>query len=413
MLNTLRIVGANLYSANAGAAEPGGRVENGAVVFRDREVVWVGPSALAPDAITTIDAGGRLVTPGWIDCHTHLVFANDRAADYRRRAAGMTYREIAAAGGGILSTVRATRVAGEDELVESALPRLRRFLEHGVTTVEAKSGYGLDTATELKLLRVLRRLDSMQPVEIEPTFLGAHAVPPEDREAPDRYVDRVVSEMIPAVAAAGLARFCDVFIENGFFTIAQGRRVLEAGAERGMTAKIHADQLSSGGGAELAAELRACSADHLDHASDAGLAAMAKTGTVAVLLPAAAMFLGDTPFRADRYRNAGVRIALSTDCNPGTCPTEDLGLVTTLGMSSLGLSPEESLLAVTAHAAAAIGRSDVGELSAGKQADAVVWDAPTLEHLPWHFGVPHAAVVVKAGRVVLERDAAPACRPSS
>lgn len=411
--NTLRIVGANLYTAcaDAPASQPAGRIENGAVVLRDREIIWVGPSDSAPAADTTIDARGRLVTPGWIDCHTHLVFANDRSADYRRRSAGMSYREIAAAGGGILSTVRATRIAGEDELVAGALPRLRRFLEHGVTTIEAKSGYGLDTAAELKLLRVLRSLSALQPVEIEPTFLGAHAIPPEDREAPDRYVDRVVSEMIPEVAAAGLARFCDVFVEGGFFTLAQGRRVLEAAAARGMATKIHADQLSSGGGAELAAELGACSADHLDHASDAGLEAMAKSGTVAVLLPAAAMFLGDAPFRADRFRKAGVRIALSTDCNPGTCPTEDLGLVTTLGMSSLKLTPEESLLAVTAHAAAAIARTDVGELRTGKQGDVVVWDAPTLEHLPWHLGVPHAAVVVKAGRVVLERDAAPACRP--
>lgn len=410
-MNTLRIVGANLYTAKPGATVPGGRVENGAVVIRDREVVWVGPSAVAPDAITTLDAGGRLVTPGWIDCHTHLVFAGERAGDFRRRASGMSYREIAAAGGGILSTVRATRVAGEDELVEGALPRLRRFLEHGVTTVEAKSGYGLDTATELKLLRALRRLDSIQPVEIEPTFLGAHAVPPEHREKPDRYVDRVVSEMIPAVVSAGLARFCDVFVEKGFFTPEQGLRVLEAGAARGMVPKVHADQLTTGGGAELAASVGACSADHLDHASDEGLERMARSGTVAVLLPAAAMFLGDRPFRVDRFRSSGVRMALSTDCNPGTCPTEDLALVTTLAMSGMGLTPEEALMGVTSNAAAAIARTDVGELTPGKQADVVIWDAGTLEHLPWHFGVPHAAVVVKAGRVVLERDAAPRCRP--
>ena len=408
MQNTLRIVGANLYTAQDGS---GGHVADGAVVVRDREVVWVGPSADAPSAERTVDAHGRLVTPGWIDCHTHLVFAGERAGDYRRRAAGMSYREIAAAGGGILSTVRATRAASEDALVEAALPRLARFLAHGVTTVEAKSGYGLETEAELKILRAIRRLRERQPVEIEATFLGAHAVPPEHREAPDRYVDRVVDEMLPAVAEAGLARFCDVFVESGFFTAVQGRRVLEAARARGLTPKIHADQLTTGGGAELAASVGACSADHLDHASDAGLAALRDAGTVAVLLPAAAMFLGDAPFRADRFRSAGVRIALSTDCNPGTCPTEDLGLVTTLAMSGMGLSPEEALLGVTAHAAAAIARDDIGVLAPGKQADLVVWDAPTLEHLPWHLGVPHAAVVVKQGRTVLDREATPACRP--
>lgn len=408
MAGSLRIVGANLHTARAGADA---RIADGAVVVRDGEIAWVGSSKDAPAADTTVDAKGRVVTPGWIDCHTHLVWAGDRAADFRRRAGGMTYKEIAAAGGGIHSTVRLTREASEDALVEQALPRLRRFLEHGVTTVEAKSGYGLDTETELKILRVVKRLAALQPLDLEPTFLGAHAVPPADREAPDRYVDRVVGEMIPAVAEGKLARFCDVFVEGGFFTPAQGRRVLEAGAARGLRPKIHADQLSRGGGAELAASVKACSADHLDHASDEGLAAMAAAGTVAVLLPAAAMFLGDHPFRADRYRASGVRIALSTDCNPGTCPTEDLGLVATLGMSGMGLTPEEALLGVTAHAAAAIARDDVGVIEPGKRADVVVWDAPSLEHLPWHFGVPHAAVVVKAGRIVLERDAAPACRP--
>ena len=410
-MNTLRILHANLYTVQAGSLATAGRIEDGAVVLRGRDVVWTGRSAVAPAALRTIDARGRLVTPGWVECHTHLVFAGERETDYRRRAEGKSYQEIAAAGGGILSTVRATRDASEDMLIALALPRLKRFLARGVTTVEAKSGYGLDTETELKLLRALRRLDALTPVEIEPTFLGAHAIPPDDREHPARYAERVVKEMIPAVAQAGLARFCDVFVERGFFTVAQGRAVLEAGLAWGMGAKVHADQLSPGGGAELAAEVRAVSADHLDHASDGGLRAMAAAGTVAVLLPGAAMFLGDPIHRVERFRAAGVRIALSTDFNPGTCPTDDLALMTTLGISQMKMTPEEVLAGVTTHAAAAVGRGDLGSLEPGKQGDVVIWDAPTLEHLAWHFGTPHAATVIKAGELVLEQEASPECRP--
>lgn len=408
--DSLRIVNANLYTLQVGP-DPSGRLPEGAVVVRGGEIVWVGPSPAAPPAARTIDANGRAVTPGWIDAHSHFVFGGDRTLDYRRRAEGRTYREIAAAGGGILSTVRATRGASEDALVEGALPRMQRWLARGVTTVEGKSGYGLTTADELKILRAMRRVAAAQPIEVESTFLGAHAVPPEHKAAPGAYVDLVVEEMIPAVAEAKLARFCDVFVEEGFFDLAQGRRVLEAAAARGLRPKLHADQLTAGGGAELAAELGAVSADHLEHAGDAALAKLAAAGTVAVLLPGAALFLGQGPTRVERFRAAGVRMALATDQNPGTCPTDDLALMGTLACSQMGMTVDEALRAVTVDAAAAIGRPDLGVIAPRRPADLVMWDAAAIEHLFWHFGHPHAALVVKKGTVVLERDAAPDCRP--
>ena len=249
-------------------------------------------------------------------------------------------------------------------------------------------------------------------MEVEPTFLGAHAVAPEHAGDPDRYAKLVAEEMVPAIAEEKLARFCDVFLERGFFGEAHARAILGAAAARGMKPKLHADQLSAGRGAELAAELGAVSADHLEHASDAGLAALAKAGTVAVLLPAAALFLGQEPTRVERFRMAGVRTALATDLNPGTSPTDDLLLACTLGASTMGMSLFETLQAVTVNAAAAVDRPDLGTLAPGKQADLVIWDAPGWEHLAWHFGTPHAAIVVKAGRVVRVQDAAPECRPS-
>lgn len=410
MTNTLRVVGANLCTMQVGP-DAAGRLPDGAVVCRGREIVWVGPEAAAPEADRTIDARGRTVTPGLVDCHTHLVFAGDRAMDYRRRSEGMSYQEIAGGGGGILSTVKATRAASEDDLVELARPRLARMLGRGITTIEAKSGYGLSLADELKILRAIRRAAAEQPVEIEPTFLGAHAVPLEHRGDPARYAELVENEMIPAVAEAKLARFCDAFVERGFFTVEQARRILAAAAARGMKPKLHADQLSAGAGAELAAELGAVSADHLEHASDAGLKKLAAAGTVAVLLPGAALFLGQEPTRVERFRANGVRVALATDFNPGTCPTDDLALMTTLGASTMGMSVFEALQAVTVHAAAAVDRPDLGVLAPGRQADLVIWDAPEWEHVPWHFGANHAAIVIKAGKLVHQADAAPECRP--
>lgn len=376
------------------------------VVVAQGRVVAVGtawPPEVVVDAATErLDAEGGLVTPGLIDAHTHLVFAGDRADEYALRAAGRGYLEIAAAGGGIASTVRATRAADRATLVALARPRLDRLLACGVTTAEVKSGYGLDFTTEMRILEAIRDLDATHPVDLVATFLGAHTLPPERRHDRVGYLDEVVERMIPAVAAAGLATFCDVFVERSAFTVEEGARVLTAGLAHGLRPKIHADQLSAGGGAELGAHMGAVSADHLEHVSAAGIAALAAVGTVAVLLPGAAVFLGDDARApARRLIEAGVPVALSTDCNPGTCMTENLPLMLTLGMSRLGLSPLEALQAVTVHAAQAVGRAaTAGRLLPGRAADIAVFSVPSHRHLPYRFGLPPTRYVLKQGRVV-------------
>jgi imidazolonepropionase len=387
-------------------------VAEGVVGVRGDTVVYVGSAdALAASGFEVgpetqiVDAAGGLVTPGLVDPHTHLVFAGDRAHEYALRARGASYQEIARAGGGIAHTMAMTRRATEEELIALAAPRLDRLFRQGVTTAEVKSGYGLDLETELKLLRVIRRLGQTHPIDLVATFLGAHVVPPEYRADRARYVNLVVHDMLPEIAREGLAAFCDVFVEDTAFHPDEAMRILRAGSALGLRPKLHVDQLSDGGGARLAAELGAVSADHLEHTGAAGIQALARAGTAAVLLPGATLFLGQTarpPARA--FLDAGVPVALATDCNPGTCPTENLPLMLMLGMSQLRMSPEEVLRAVTDHAAAAIGRGDVaGRLAEGRPADLVVFDVPSHTHLPYHFGTDHARIVVKAGRVRWQR----------
>ena len=405
----------------SGAAEvfPSGDeapISHGVVGVQAGRVVYLGPETGLAGAGWTpgpgtrrVDAAGGLVTPGLVDPHTHLVFAGDRAHEYALRAQGASYQEIARAGGGIAHTMAHTRAASEETLCALAAPRLDRLLRHGVTTAEVKSGYGLDLDTELKLLRVIRRLDRHHPVDLVATFLGAHIVPPEHRADRARYVDLLVHGMLPAVAAEGLAEFCDVFVEDTAFHPDEATAILRAGASLGLRPKLHVDQLTDGGGARLAADLGAVSADHLEFASVDGIRALADAGTTAVLLPGATLFLGQSarpPARA--LLDAGVPVALATDCNPGTCPTENLSLMLTLGMSLLRLQPDEALRAVTCHAARAIGRADVaGTLAVGRPADLVVFDVPSHRHLPYHFGVNHARTVVKGGRVVWEAPPTP------
>lgn len=367
----------NAHLATMQQVLPGlGIIERGAVGMADGRIVFAGPMADAPDAAETIDCGGRWITPGLIDAHTHLVFAGDRIAEFELRQKGASYEEIAHAGGGIASTVRATRRASEADLVASALPRLDALIAEGVTTVEIKSGYGLTLDDEAKMLRAAQTLSAARPVTVRTTFLGAHALPGEYAGAPDAYIDHVCGTMIPAVAAAGLADAVDAFCENIGFTPAQTERVFAAARAHGLPVKLHAEQLSNQHGAALAARFDALSADHLEYLDDAGVAAMAAAGTVAMLLPGAYYFLRETklpPIAA--LRAAGVPIALATDCNPGTSPLTSILLTMNMGAVLFGLTIDECLLGVTRHAARALGMQDeVGTIAVGKRCDLAIWN---------------------------------------
>lgn len=365
-----------------------GIVEDGAVASLAGRIAYAGPragaAALSADAV--IDCDGRWITPGLIDCHTHLVHGGNRAHEFEQRLAGASYEEIARAGGGILSTVAATRAADETQLVEQALPRLDALIAEGATTVEIKSGYGLGLAEEEKMLRAAKALAARRRVEIVPTFLGAHTVPP-DGDA-DAYIDRVCREMIPAIAEARLAVAVDAFCETIAFSPAQVARLFEAARAHGLAVKLHADQLSNLHGAALAARYGALSADHLEHTDEAGVAAMAKAGTAAVLLPGAYYFLRETalpPIAA--LRRAGVAIALASDCNPGTAPLTSLLLVMNMGATLFRLTVEECLAGVTRAAAAALGRAgDLGTLEPGKYCDLAIWNVERPAELVYRLG---------------------------
>lgn len=384
-------------------------VPDGAVAAADGVIVAVGPTAQVLDEATTgsdgetVDAAGRVVVPGFVDPHTHLIFAGSRAEEFEMRLGGASYQQISQAGGGILSTMRATRAATEDELVALGRGRLDRLLSHGTTTVEVKSGYGLTVDDELKCLRAAHRLSASHDVDLIPTFLGAHAVPPEHNRDPDGYARLIIEEMLPAVVEEDLAEFCDAFCEAGAFTPEQSRAVLEAGLEVGLDPKIHADELSDQGGAALAADLEAISADHLLCATDGGLKAMAEAGTIAVLLPGTALFLGLPYARARRMVDLGVPIALGSDFNPGTSPTWSMPMIIALACLGMRLTPAEAIAAATINAAHAIAAAEeVGSLERGKAADAVVLDLADYRHLPMHFGVNPVHTVVKRGQVVFQ-----------
>ncbi|RAP74790.1 imidazolonepropionase [Paenibacillus montanisoli] len=353
--------------------------------------------------VHTVDAAGKIVLPGLIDPHTHLVFAGTREHELEMRLQGATYMEILQQGGGILYSTAQTRKATEEQLAEQSEKRLDRFLLHGVTTVEAKSGYGLTTDDELKQLRVARRLHESHPVDIVSTFMGAHAVPAEYKTDPDEYVRIVIEEMLPKVAEEGLADFCDVFCEQGVFTVEQSERILEAGKRHGLIPKIHADEIVSFGGAELAAKVGAISADHLLKASDEGIRRMAEEGVIAVLLPGTALYLREEPARAREMIKASVAVALSTDRNPGSCPTESLPLIQNLGCLMMRMTPAEVITASTINAAHAIGRAaEIGSIEVGKKADLVLFDAPNYAYLQYNFGVNLVDTVIKNGRIVVQ-----------
>jgi imidazolonepropionase len=371
------------------------RIENAALVWTDDTIEWVGPEADLPEEYedaTTHDAEGSLVIPGLVDCHTHLAFAGWRADEFALRLGGRSYQEIAKSGGGILDTVRQTRAASEDELYDRSHSFLRDMAQLGVTTVEAKSGYGLTVADELKQLRVYRHLQESHPLRIVPTFLGAHTVPPEYEGDREGYLTLLRETLIPQVADDGLAEFCDAFVEEGAFQPDEARRLFRTARQHGLTPKLHADQLSDTGGAALAAEVGAVSADHLEHVSEEGIAAMAEAGVVAVSLPLATLYLDEEPLPATALHDAGVPIAVATDFNPGTAPSYHLPLAMMLACTMQRMTPAQVLAGATCHAAAALDRDDeIGSLAPGMRADLVLLDAPSLNHWLYHFR-PNAAV---------------------
>lgn len=350
-----------------------------------------------------IDARGKIVMPGLVDCHTHLVHGGTREHELNMRLAGRSYMDIMNAGGGIHYTTTKTREANFDELYNKTVQHLNVFLRHGVTTVEAKSGYGLDLENELKQLYVVKKLQEEHVVDIVSTFMGAHAVPKEFKGNEDQFVKIIIEQMIPKVAELGLAEFNDVFCEKGVFTPEQSRLILEAGKEYGLTPKIHADEIEPYEGAELAAEVGAISAEHLLVASDEGIAAMAKAGTIAVLLPGTAFFLRAPYARGRLMVDSGVPVAISTDFNPGSSPTISLPFIQNLACMNMGMTMEEVLCATTINAAHAIKRADqVGTLEKGKQADVLILDVPNYKQLQYFYGMNHTDTVIKAGKVVVK-----------
>ena len=383
-----------------------GPIENGTIAVAGDRIHWVGEQSLLPADlpahVTVHSAEGRWVTPGLIDCHTHLIYGGDRAREFEQRLTGVSYEEIARQGGGIVSTVTATRAASEDQLVDSARPRLAALAAEGVTTIEIKSGYGLDLDTELKMLRAARRLGENGGVDVVTSFLGAHALPPEYAGRGDDYIDFVCTRVMPQVAKSGLADAVDAFCESIGFTAMQTERVFEQAKALGLPVKLHAEQLSDLGGTALAARFCALSADHLEFVSETSIEAMARSGTVAVLLPGAFYFLRETrkpPL--DLFRQHRVPIAIATDSNPGSSPVTSILLMLNMACSFFHMTPEEALAGATRHAAMALGRwDDIGSLEAGKKADFVLWDIEHPAELAYRIGFNPWHRVIKNGRVL-------------
>jgi imidazolonepropionase len=391
-------------------------LEDGAVACAGGKVVAVGRTAdvLArhPEkgAARVIDASNLLVAPGFVDCHTHLPFAGTREMEFEARARGESYEEIAAHGGGIRQSVTTLRAISEDDLVEAVRSRLTILLAEGTTTVEAKSGYGLSGEGERKQLRALRKAAARAPLSIIPTFLGAHEIPDEYRGDRAAYVKLLAEEMIPGVAREGLARFCDVFCDRGVFTVDEARTILRAGAAHGLRPKLHADELADVGAAALAAEVGAVSADHLLHASDAGLRAMREAGTIAVLLPGTAFTLGLPYARAREMIAMGLPVALATDWNPGSTMSSSMPLALTLAVTQMRMTPAEAWMAATANAAAAVGEGGrFGRIQPGFRADLCVFCARDYRHIPYHYGHNHALLTITAGFVAHDRSEIDVC----
>lgn len=384
-----------------------GIIDNAAVMIDHEVITWIGRmkdlsmSSLGGET-EVLDCMERVVLPGFVDAHTHLLFAGNREDEFAERAAGATYQQIAAEGGGILKTVKAVRETTKKDLKKNARRHLSAMMKHGTTTVEIKSGYGLDAHAEVKMLEAINELDNEEVMRIVPTFLGAHAVPPEYGDRKAEYVNEVMNRLIPYIGSKKLAAFCDVFCERSYFELEESRSILMQGKQFGMLPKIHADELTPLGGAELAAEVGAVSADHLEHISENGIAALARSGTVAVLLPGVSFFLnhGYAPARA--LIEAGVPVALASDFNPGSCMSYTIPLMMTIACTQMHMTPEETIAASTLNAAAALNLShEIGSIEVGKKADLIVLDVPNYKYIPYHFGENHVEKVVKDG-VVLE-----------
>ncbi|MBU5675615.1 imidazolonepropionase [Alkaliphilus sp. MSJ-5] len=386
-----------------------GLIENGWIAIKENTIIGVGSGDIGSEFkiqehTLIVDGKGKTVTPGLIDPHTHLVHGGSRENELALKLKGVPYLEILKKGGGILSTVRATQNSTLEELVNQSKKSLDRMLTYGVTTVEVKSGYGLEIDTEIKQLEAIDILNKQSNSDLVSTFMGAHAIPGEYRHNPDEFVDVVINEMLPIVAEKQLAEFCDVFCEEGVFSIDQTRKILKAAEKLGLKSKIHADEIISLGGAELAAELGVVSADHLMAASEEGLKMMAEKDVVAVALPGTSFNLAMGKYANVRKMiDYGLSVALATDYNPGSCPTENIQLIMSLGCLYLKMTPEEVISAVTINAAAAINREhEIGSIEIGKKADIVIFDAPNLYYIPYHFGVNHVDIVIKNGKIVVK-----------
>ncbi len=393
--------------ANAGV------IRGGAVLISNGKISAVGPRAeleALPEALAAekFDVGGRIVLPGFVDSHTHLLFPASRAEEYEQRIAGATYEEIARKGGGILSSVRKLRAAPEQSLEQRALAALKQFAAHGTTTVEAKSGYGLDGASELKILRIYRELKRAQPLDVVSTFLGAHVVPPEYRKrgkTAEDYVELLAQGLIPEVARDGLAEYCDVFCDRGAFTVKQARRILTAGRACGLQPRLHAEQLAPTGATQLAVELQAASCDHLEKINRADIRRLAKSDTVATLLPGCCFHLGLAQYAPARALiEAGAIVALATDYNPGTSPTLSMPMILSLACTQMRMTPAEALAAATINAAYSLGRhKQIGSIEVGKLADLAVFDLNDYREIPYYFGVNHCWTTLKRGKITYSR----------
>lgn len=387
-------------------------IDDGSVACHKGRILYSGKTSdilkqvkLSSDA-TIIDAADKVVAPGFIDPHTHPVFFGTRENEFEMRAQGKNYREISEAGGGIRFSVRQLRTASKEQLIRHALPHLDRFIQFGTTTIEAKSGYGLSLEDEIKSLEVIQELNRIHPLDLIPTFLGAHEIPDEYRDSRKKYIDKIIKEMIPQVAQRNLAEFCDIFCEDHVFSLKESEKILTAALDHGFKLKIHADQLTSSGGAELAAQLGAVSADHLDFITTEAIEKLKKSGTTPVLLPGAVFFLGLQRYApARKMIDAGLPVALATDFNPGTCMTESMPMIMTVASIYMKMVPKETWLATTIHAAQAVSKeSDIGSFEPGMHADIVIWNIPNYKYLPYHFGVNLVDRVIKNGQIAWQNQ---------